>query len=168
MNTVQLKDVDLNLLVVLDELLRERSVTRAAERLDLTPSAVSHALRRLRELFDDELLLRDGRRMRPTSRAVELAETLPRLLQQVSRTIAAPEAFDPATSVRTFRLAAPDFTAALVPSLLRDVQRAAPGVRVELAPYSATSFRELADGRSDALVAPHRGRQRRASQRTLG
>ena len=57
MNDIQLKDVDLNLLVVFDVLLQERSVTRAAERLDLTPSAVSHALRRLRELFDDELQL---------------------------------------------------------------------------------------------------------------
>ena len=154
MNGVQLRQIDLNLLVVLDELLRERSVTRAADRLDLTPSAVSHALRRLRELFDDELLLRDGRRMRPTVRAEGLAETLPRVLQQLARTIAPPEPFEPATSTRTFRLAAPDFIAPLVPSILQDVRGTAPGVQVELAPYSATAIRELADGRYDALVAP--------------
>ncbi|MDJ0953295.1 MAG: LysR substrate-binding domain-containing protein [Acidimicrobiia bacterium] len=154
MNDIQLREVDLNLLVVLDVLLEERSVTGAAERLDLTPSAVSHALKRLRELFDDELLLRDGRRMRPTVRAEGLAETLPRVLQQVARTIATPEPFEPTTSTRTFRLAAPDFIASLVPALLQDVRNAAPGIRVELAPYSATAVRELAEGRYDALIAP--------------
>ncbi len=154
MNSIQLRDVDLNLLVVLDVLLRERSVTQAADRLDLTPSAVSHALNRLRKLFDDELLIRDGRRMRPTVRAAGLAETLPRVLQQLGRTIAAPEPFRPATSTRTFRLTAPDFIAPLVPALLHDVQGTAPGVRVELAPYSPAAVRELADGRYDALIAP--------------
>jgi DNA-binding transcriptional LysR family regulator len=134
-------------------ILREQSVTRAAERLDLTPSAVSHALKRLRGLLDDELLLRDGRRMRPTVRAESLAETLPRLLRQVVRTIEPPEPFSPATSSRTFRLAAPDFIAPLVPSLLRDIHAKAPGVRVELAPYSKSAIRDLADGRYDALVA---------------
>ncbi len=150
---IQLKDVDLNLLVVLDVLLTEQSVTRAADRLDLTPSAVSHALKRLRELFDDELLLRDGRRMRPTVRAAGLAETVPRLLRQVGRVIEPPEPFSPARSKRTFRLAAPDFIAPLVPGLLRDIQVEAPDVRVELAPYSPSAVRDLADGRYDGLVA---------------
>ncbi|MDH3300529.1 MAG: LysR substrate-binding domain-containing protein [Acidimicrobiia bacterium] len=150
---IQLRDVDLNLLVVLDALLRERGVTRAAEQLDLTPSAVSHALKRLRELFDDELLLRDGRRMRPTVRAESLAETLPRLLRQVARTIEPPEPFSPPTSSRTFRLAAPDFIAPLVPSLLRDIHAKAPGVRVELARYSSSALGDLAEGRYDALIA---------------
>lgn len=152
---IQLKDVDLNLLVVLDALLRERSVTRAAEELNLTPSAVSHALKRLRVLFDDELLLRDGRRMRLTVRAESLAETLPRLLRQVSSTIETSDLFNPATSSRTFHLAAPDFIAALLPSLLRDIYGAAPGVRVELAPYSVSAPRDLAEGRYDALIASY-------------
>ncbi len=153
MNMIQLRDIDLNLLVVLDALLQERSVTRAAEKLHLTPSAVSHALKRLRELFDDELLLRDGRRMRPTVRAESLAESLPRLLAQIARTIEAPEAFDPATSTRTFRLAAPDFIAPLMPSLLRDINTEGPGIKVELAPYSASALHDLTEGRYDALVA---------------
>ncbi len=152
MNDIQLREVDLNLLVVLDALLREQSVTRAAERLKLTPSAVSHALKRLRELLDDELLLRDGRQMRPTVRAQGLAETLPRLLRQVARTIEPPQPFIAATSDRTFRLAAPDFIAPLVPCLLRDIHTEAPAVRVELEPYSASAARDLADGRYDALV----------------
>ncbi len=154
MNGIHLRHVDLNLLVVLDVLLQERSVTRAADRLHLTPSAVSHALKRLRELFDDELLLRDGRRMRPTVRAEGLAETLPRVLEQLAHAIAAPEPFRPATSTRTFRLAAPDFIAPLVPPLLQEVRNAASGVQVELVPYSSAAVRELAEGRYDALVAP--------------
>ena len=168
MNDIQLHHVDLNLLVVLDVLLEERSVTRAADRLDLTPSAVSHALKRLRKLFNDELLLRDGRRMRPTVRAEALAETLPRVLQQLARTIAAPEPFNPASATRTFRLSAPDFIAPLLPSLLQDVQGKAPGVRVELAPYSPAAVRELAEGSCDALIAPDGIRDEDLRRRPLG
>lgn len=155
MSEIHLRNVDLNLLVVLDVLLRERSVTRAAERLHVTRSAVSHALGRLREAFGDELLVRDGRRMRPTVRAEGLAETLPRVLLQLERALSGPEPFRPDESTRTFRLAAPDFIAPLVPSLLWDVGKTAPGVRVELAPFSRGAVRELAEGRYDALVAPN-------------
>ena len=81
MNHNQLRQVDLNLLVVLDVLLRKRSVSAAAGELNLIPSAVSHALGRLRKLFDDELLVRDGQRIRPTHRAEGSVEFLPRLLQ---------------------------------------------------------------------------------------
>lgn len=153
MNTAQLRDIDLNLLVILDALLKELSVTRAADRLHLTPSAVSHALKRLRDLFDDELLLRDGRRMRPTVRAGALAETLPRLLEQVARTIEHPTPFDPTTSDRTFRLAAPDFITHLVPELLHNIHAAGPGITIELTPYSPSALTDLAEGRSDALIA---------------
>jgi DNA-binding transcriptional LysR family regulator len=154
MNDIQLRQLDLNLLVVLDVLLRERSVTRAAQHLHLTPSAVSHALKRLRAQFDDELLIRDGRRMRPTVRAEGLAETLPRALGHLARTLAESEPFQATTSTRTFRLAAPDFIAPLLPLLLHEVGRSAPGVRVELAPFSRTAVRELTEGRHDALIAP--------------
>ncbi|MEM6925705.1 MAG: LysR family transcriptional regulator [Myxococcota bacterium] len=154
MSDVHLRQIDLNLLVVLDVLLRERSVTRAADRLHVTRSAVSHALGRLREVFGDELLVRDGRRMRPTVRADGLAETLPRVLRQLERALAGPEPFRPEASTRTFRLAAPDFVASLVPHLLQDVGRVAPGVGVELAPFSPMAVRELTEGRYDALVAP--------------
>lgn len=154
MSEIHLRHVDLNLLVVLDVLLRERSVTRAATRLHVTRSAVSHALRRLREVFGDELLVRDGRRMRPTARAESLAETLPRVLQQVERALAGPEPFRSAVSTRTFRLAAPDFIAPLVPLLLKDVGSSAPGIRVELAPFTPSAIHELAEGRYDAFIGP--------------
>jgi hypothetical protein len=72
MSAAPLSKIDLNLLVVLDVLLREKSVARTADRLNLTSSAVSHALKRLRVLFGNELLVRDGRRMVPTARAESL------------------------------------------------------------------------------------------------
>ena len=95
---IDLSRVDLNLLVVLDVLLRERSVAQAAAKLNLTPSAISHALRRLRDLFQNELLVRDGRRMVPTKRAIELSDTLPRVLNQVARTLSNPAPFDPSVA----------------------------------------------------------------------
>ena len=71
-----LSKIDLNLLVVLDVLLQEQSVSRTADRLHLTSSAVSHALKRLRTLFDNELLVREGRRMVPTARGYSPIETV--------------------------------------------------------------------------------------------
>ncbi|MEM6928187.1 MAG: LysR family transcriptional regulator [Myxococcota bacterium] len=168
MNGVQLRQIDLNLLIVLEVLLRERSVTRTAERLHLTPSAVSHALRRLRESFGDELLIRDGRRMSPTARAEGLAESVPRALRQLEQALAGPEPFAPEVSTRTFRLAAPDFIAPLVPHLLEDVGKLAPSVRVELAPYSASAIRDLADGRHDAVVAPSASKQEGVRSEVIG
>ena len=154
MNDVHLWGLDLNLLVVLDVLLRERSVTRAAARLGRTQSAISHALNRLRDALGDELLIREGHMMRPTARGEALAETLPPALDLVRRAVADSGPFDPSTCARTFRLAAPDFLGAALPDLLGAVGAAAPGARVELLPAGEGSFAELAEGRSDLLVAP--------------
>ncbi|MEM7438574.1 MAG: LysR family transcriptional regulator [Pseudomonadota bacterium] len=154
MPAVPLSNIDLNLLVVLDVLLRERSVGLAADRLNLTSSAVSHALKRLRLLFDNELLVRDGRRMVPTARGQSLAEKLPILLAQVEQTLAAPEQFDATKSTRSFRLAAPDFISPLLPRLLESVAKDAPGVSVEIAAFSPTVALDMQQGRYDALIAP--------------
>ncbi|MEM8540450.1 MAG: LysR family transcriptional regulator [Pseudomonadota bacterium] len=154
MNTPLLSKTDLNLLVVLDVLLREKSVTRTAAQLNLTSSAVSHALKRLRLLFDNELLVRDGRRMVPTDRGQNLAETLPSLLAQVERTLANPEPFDPAISTRSFRLAAPDFISSLLPHLLKLIAEDAPGVSVELTAIPPTVVLDMSQGQYDALIAP--------------
>ncbi len=154
MSAPPLSKIDLNLLVVLDVLLREKSVGRTADRLNLTSSAVSHALKRLRLLFDNELLVRDGRRMVPTARGQSLAETLPSLLAQVEHTLAAPGPFAPASSTRSFRLAAPDFISPLLPHLLKVITDEAPGVSVELAAYSPTAALDMHQGRYDALIAP--------------
>ena len=149
-----LSKTDLNLLVVLDVLLRERSVGRAAAQLNLTSSAVSHALKRLRLLFDNELLVRDGRRMVPTARGQSLEETLPSLLAQVELTLAKPEPFDPAESTRSFRLAAPDFISSLLPHLLKVVEQEAPGVSVELVAVSPSAVLDMSQGKYDAIIAP--------------
>lgn len=154
MNAPPLSKIDLNLLVVLDVLLREKSVARTADRLNLTSSAVSHALKRLRVLFGNELLVRDGRRMVPTARGESLADSLPSLLTQVEHVLEAPEPFDPAYSNRTFRLAAPDFITTLLPHLLKLISEEAPGVRVELTAFSPTAVLEMGQGRFDALIAP--------------
>lgn len=150
MGTVNFRDVDLNLLVVLDVLLKERSVSGAATLLNLTPSAVSHALARLRKLFDDELLIRDGRRMTTTTRGQELGESLPRVLRHLEGVFVKPSTFDPSTSSRTFRLMAPDFVA---PRILSGISKLAPHVRVELVSKTPHRRRELAEGHYDALVS---------------
>lgn len=154
MKTPDLSRIDLNLLVVLDVLLREKSVTRTAAHLNLTSSAVSHSLKRLRLLFENELLVRDGRRMLPTARGQSLAEVLPSLLAQVQTTLAIPEPFDPVTSTRSFRICAPDFISSMLPHLIEVFVTAAPNASLQLSAYSPTAMLDMKQGRFDALIAP--------------
>jgi DNA-binding transcriptional LysR family regulator len=132
-DTVNLSRVDLNLLVHLDALLAERSVTRAAVRVGLGQSAMSHNLARLRDLFDDELLTRgpDGSRLTP--RALALVEPVRATLAQIQALVSRDDAFDPHTAERTFRLGLPDSMEILiVPALLAFLCEVAPGVRLRL------------------------------------
>ncbi|WGD53078.1 LysR family transcriptional regulator [Bradyrhizobium sp. CB1650] len=99
--------LDLNLLLTLDAVLSERSVARAAERLNVTPSAVSNALARLRHELGDPLVVRNGRGVVPTPRALTLAPTLRRALQSLEQAVR-DETFDPATTTRRFTLAMAD------------------------------------------------------------
>lgn len=154
MPTPQLSKIDLNLLVVLDVLLREKSVGRAADQLHLTSSAISHALKRLRTLFDNELLVREGRHMVPTSMGQSLADALPPLLSQMEQILAAPAPFDPSTSKRGFRLVAPDFFSSLLPNLFLDISNQAPGIRVDMVAFSESAIWDMGRGRYDALIAP--------------
>jgi len=165
MRATSLRDIDLNLLVILDVLLQEKSVSRAAGRLHLTPSAVSHALSRLRKLFDDDLLIRDGRQMTPTLRAQEIAVSLPSTLRQVAHLFTAPKTFEPATSTREFRLAAPDFVAPLV---VQTVTRSAPHIRVCCVSNTSVTLREVSHGDCDALIAPSVFRHEGLRARQLG
>ncbi|MGJ7513796.1 LysR family transcriptional regulator [Pseudomonas baetica] len=127
-----LRRIDLNLLVILDALLSEQHVTRAAERLHLSQPAVSHALARLRDLLGDPLLVRAGAGLMPTPRALELTAPLAEALAQV-QALLAPSAFDPATAKRTFRLAMSDYGAAIVlPGLIRTLRREAPGIDLQI------------------------------------
>ncbi|MGI4977929.1 MAG: LysR family transcriptional regulator [Janthinobacterium lividum] len=132
---VNLGRIDLNLLVALDALLAERSVTRAAARVGLGQSAMSHALGRLRALFGDELLTRGPDGMRATPRALALADPVRLALSQVQALVAPGVAFDPATAERVFRIALPDSVEVLLgPALLAHLRAVAPHVRLRLYP----------------------------------
>lgn len=152
MHDIDLAGVDLNLLVALDALLAERNVTRAAARLGRTQPATSHALGRLRELLGDPILVRSGRGMVPTPRALAIAEPLARTLADVRRILGEEGAFDAATSTRTFRLACPDLLAAFLPELLASMSEAAPSVGLAVrAPDGDTAG---ALGSTDLALAP--------------
>lgn len=128
---INLNRLDLNLLLTLDVLLREHNVTRAAQRLNLSQPSVSVQLARLREIFDDPLLLPGPRGMQPTVRADELREPLRRALEALERAVSPVNAFDPARASVTWRIAATDYTesAVLLP-LLGTLRRDAPASRL--------------------------------------
>ena len=126
-------DLDINLLLALDALLQEQNVTHAAARLNITQSALSGRLTRLRRIFNDPLFVpsSSGRGMTPTSHTLALKPELQRLLQQLTQFVQSAHVFDPATSERTFRIAAMDNPAAiLAPALLPLISSRAPAVRV--------------------------------------
>lgn len=119
-NAAELRRLDFGLLLVLDGALRHRKLSTVAERLGLTPSAVSHALARLRDAFGDPLFVRRPHGVEPTPRALELAGPVAAILQTASRALSGPEAFDPAASRRVFRVGALDHETALFASTFLD------------------------------------------------
>lgn len=155
MRQVNIAAIDLNLLVSLEALLREGSVSRAAEVVGLSQPAMSRALARLRDLFEDPLLVRTGHAMVPTPRAIELAAHLGPCLEAVRRTFDPPGEFDPETTERAFVLAAIDTTQAVVlPRLLERIAETAPGIEVSTAPLRSASetFAQLASGARDLAI----------------
>ncbi|EKS32861.1 hypothetical protein HMPREF9696_03838 [Afipia clevelandensis ATCC 49720] len=132
---MNLASLDLNLLVALDALLLEANVGRAAMRIGLSQPAASHALRRLREVLGDPLLVRTGARMELTPRAQALRAPLAQALDQV-RGLFMPDEFDAARSERRFRLMMPDLAVELLmPPLMKKLDIAAPGVRIDVVPW---------------------------------
>src|SRR5687767_7437605 len=124
MNAIQLGNVDLNLLVLFDAVFATRNVGRAARQLNLTASAVSHGLARLRKLFTDPLFLRTPKGVVPTARADELAPAVTDILSRVGAVVAMSTPFDPRTSVRRFVLGMADALAAVhLPALLAVTRR---------------------------------------------
>ena len=155
MHETHLSGIDLNLLVALDALLRERSVTGAAARVGLSQPAMSRALGRLRDLLDDPVLVRSGHSMVPTPRALAAAPPLQVALEAVQRTLAPEPTFDPLTARRAFVVAALDTTQAVVlPRLLAAIADQAPGVEVSTRPLHSTreTFSELATGTCDLAI----------------
>ncbi|WP_131107949.1 LysR family transcriptional regulator [Pseudomonas sp. Sample_10] len=143
MNT---SNFDLNLLRVFDMLLREQNVSRAAQRLALTQPTVSNALARLRDMLGDPLLVRVGRRMCPTPRALALEGPIRAALQQIEQTLSTGDAFDPLRSHRQLRIALTDFVEQLcMPSLLASLQTQAPHLRIDVAHLSPSLPAEALD-----------------------
>jgi DNA-binding transcriptional LysR family regulator len=156
MNSVHLPGIDLNLLVLFDAVFAERHVGSAAGRLGVTPSAVSHGLRRLRELFDDPLFLRTPKGVVPSARAVELASPIAEILARVKSVVGSVQRFDPAVSARRFTVGASDATwAVLLPRLTATLSHAAPGIDLaihHLLPMSGVE--QLDKGANDLVVVP--------------
>ena len=144
---------DLNLLVALDALLEEKSVSRAAERLFVTQPAMSGSLQRLRERFNDPLLVRVGRVMELTPRARALVNPIREVLLRIESTFDNDPEFDPAAVRRTFRLAVSDYVASvLMPGLMQALETEAPGITLNLVPVGDLSLDELKSGRTDLLI----------------
>jgi LysR family transcriptional regulator, mexEF-oprN operon transcriptional activator len=138
--------LDLNLLVAFDALLTERSVTRAAARIGLGQSAMSHNLARLRTLFGDELLTRGADGMRPTPRALALADPVRVTLSQIQAAVLQREAFEPATADRVFKIGLADsIEVAVIPGLVARLRQAAPGVGLRLRSINGISVLEELD-----------------------
>lgn len=145
--------LDLNLLVALDALLTERSVSLAAEKLCLSQSATSSALGRLRDYFGDELLVVKGRNMALTVRAEELIEPVRSVLEQIRSTITVAPPFDPATAERNIGIMASDYiTQVLLCEVIAQIERDAPGLRFEIQPMGDSPHDLLERGYLDLLV----------------
>lgn len=149
------RTLDLNLLRVFDEVMAERSLTKAAHNLALTQPAVSNAMRRLRDTLGDDLVRRSGQGLEPTPRANALWPAVREALRQLQESLS-PSPFEPTTSTATFVLAMADATAAeLVPGLLAVIERDAPGVNVRVVPLSTRDPRGLLDSESADLAIGH-------------
>ncbi|MGV7215209.1 LysR family transcriptional regulator [Bradyrhizobium sp. UFLA05-112] len=147
--------LDLNLLIALDHLLHLRSVSGAAARMNVTQSAMSSALQRLRDYFGDELLAKIGRKMELTPRAEALKDSVRDLLVRIEWTVAATSQFDPAQSNRRFTILASDYTlATLAPALLASCERTAPDVKFNFLNQVAAPDRLLEQGAVDLLIIP--------------
>ena len=146
-------EVDLNLLRVLDALLQEESVTKAAARLGLSPPAVSQSLARLRTRVSDPLLVRAGRRMVPSPRAEELRPKVHALLDEVRAVFAAGEAFDPRTSTQDFLLHGSDYVILVLGVALdRLLGAQAPGVRLQFMPNTTDDADLVRSGAIDLAI----------------
>ena len=147
--------LDLNLLVALDSLLTERNITRAAERVHLSQSAMSNALGRLRDYFDDELLVQVGRKMELTPRAESLRDVVRDVLLRIDTSIATQPQFDCSASDRQFTLFVSDYTIEfLMPQALALAAQQHSKVRFRLLPQVASPARSLERGEADLLVIP--------------
>lgn len=163
-----IRSVDLNLFRVFEAVMRHRSVASAARELNVTPSAVSHALGRLRQLLGDPLFMSTEDGMVPTSRALELAPTVSEGLHRFAAALGS-RAFDPATSGRTFRIAMSDYaTTTILPPILERVQELAPYANLRVFPLSRKDLVEhLENGQLDVAFGWFASLPKRMSRMTV-
>lgn len=154
MSEMKLRRLDLTLLLVLDEALRHRKLAEVANRLGLSAPAVSHALARLRDIFDDPLFIRRPGGVEPTPRCLELAPLVASLLGLAREAVAPPQPFDPATSDRIFRLTGLDYEASRFgPPLLARFAAAGRGLRLSFRPHARdAAMTALAEGEADVAL----------------
>jgi DNA-binding transcriptional LysR family regulator len=157
MHELHLGSIDLNLLLALDALLEAKNVTRAAEAIGITQSAMSHALSRLRTVTGDALLVRGIGGMVPTPRAEALALPIRRALEEVRTALRASNRFDPKTARLFVRVGTSDYgELILLPRIVRRLERDAPGIDLRVAQYVESGPGLLAGGTLDLVVAPIR------------
>lgn len=150
---MQLNRIDLNLLVYLDALLRERNVTQAAHTLNLSQPAMSNGLRRLRDLFDDPLLVRTSDGMTPTERALELEPLVRDVLMHIEKAVQPQSPFEPERASRVFRIMASDYAeSTLLPEVLGKLRTQAPGLTLDIMTPSDVSFLDVERGKVDMVI----------------
>ena len=150
---MNIKNIDLNLLVYLDVLLQERNVTRAAESLGISQPAMSNGLRRLRELFDDPLLVRTSNGMSPTERAELLQPMIREIVSTVERAVEPNQQFDAARADRVFRISVSDYTeSTLLPHLLRRMRSEAPNITLDVLTPSDVWYQDVERGSVDLVI----------------
>jgi DNA-binding transcriptional LysR family regulator len=154
MSEVKLQHLDLHLLRVFLALFEEQSVTRAAARLNITPSAISHSLSRLRIFFDDDLFVRRAFGMQPTARATDIGPRVRSAMLQLEQAIR-PSRFDPAESTRRFVLSLPPYICRLLlPPLMNRFCVEAPGAEIRVRPRSRTLAEDFDAGQVDLAILP--------------
>lgn len=150
---MNLHRIDLNLLVYLDALLRERNVTQAAQQLNLSQPAMSNGLRRLRSLFDDPLLVRTSEGMTPTERALELEPLVRDALAHIEQAVQPRSAFFPGEARGVFRIMASDYAeSTLFPRVLGKLRSEAPGITLDIMTPSDVSFLDVERGKVDMVI----------------
>ena len=150
---MNINKIDLNLLVYLDVLLREGSVTKAANRLSITQPAMSNGLRRLRDLFSDPILVRTSEGMTPTKRALELQPVIRDVLGKLENAIQPEQKFSPLESHRTFRIMASDYAeSTLLLLLLKALRERAPNIVLDVITPSDVTFHDVEHGKVDMAI----------------
>jgi DNA-binding transcriptional LysR family regulator len=148
-----LEAIDAKLLMLFEDLLQSRSVTRTAERLGLAQPTVSMGLKRLRAVFDDQLFVHTAQGMKPTPRANALAEPVGEVLRLLREALGTPREFDPATSHRSFRLCMTDSShVVFLPRMLAHVRKVAPNVTLEILNITSETPELLRADKADIAI----------------